>query len=135
MGVELSGPRIQNLDGVTEGKSAIHGTGLFANADIAAGGVLGHLDGQVVDYDRNPQVRSLEWNGIGGSLVLCRPFATQYALINHSFAPNLSIVRSNWAIVALHDIPAGEELTLDYLEHGVPQDYLNSTHGNYLRNS
>ncbi|WP_170348895.1 SET domain-containing protein-lysine N-methyltransferase [Ruegeria atlantica] len=135
MTVELAGPRIQNLDKVLEGISDIHGTGLFARSDIQTGAVLGYLDGQIVDYDRHPTVRDLEWNGIGGSKVLCRPFATQYALINHSFTPNLSILRTGWAIVACKDIRDGEELTLDYLEHGVPETYLNSPHGNYLRNN
>lgn len=130
--VPPTGQRITNLRTVYEAPSQIHGQGLFAARDFDQNAVLGHLDGQVVDYASHPDVATLEWNGIGGNLVLCRPFATLYALINHSSTPNLSIVPDGWAIQARRAISKDEELTLNYLEHGVPEAYLASPLGVYL---
>ena len=58
---------------------------------------------------------------------------TSYGFINRARPANLTISLADYGLRAARDIEAGEELTLDYKEHGMPAVYLGSEHGRYLR--
>lgn len=116
-------PLIHIIKDVFISPSSYHGRGLFTVGDRRKGEILTVLDGQVVDYLERPEVLSGEWNGLGGSKILYRHFSTSYSYINHSKNPNLTINPYDWSLCTLMDITAGEELTLDYWENGLPQNY------------
>ncbi|MEX1664424.1 SET domain-containing protein [Zhongshania arctica] len=86
-------------------KSAIHGKGLFARANIVAGAVLGNCATRPVS-EAGLHTLTLP----DGSLadVVC---SLKY--INHSKYPNV-IYYDDFSVVALRDIAAGEELLHDY---------------------
>ncbi len=102
---------------VTIAKSPIHGRGVFANDDIEEGHwqfVYGDLR-SVLPGD------PIERYGIeqddGYTFI---PYAP-WCCVNHSFTPNCEIQEDEdrqgqplICIVALQDIPFGEELTIDY---------------------
>lgn len=90
------------------GPSPIHGRGLFAAEPIAAGTVIGRFEGPRVDRD-GPYVLWIRdpddgWYGIEGRGVL--------RWVNHADEPNASFVDDE--LVALVDIAAGQEITVDY---------------------
>ncbi|UWR21218.1 SET domain-containing protein-lysine N-methyltransferase [Sulfitobacter sp. S190] len=130
--MERTHPLINNISGSYVAQSAISGQGLFAGDDYETGDPVGHLDGQVVNVDDHPQALSGEWNGLGDAHVLYRAFSTSYSFINHSPDPNLEIDRATMWMRARRPIRAGEEFTLDYLEHGVPLIYKAKGLGTYL---
>ena len=101
-------------------KSPIHGTGAFARADIPAGTWVVEYSGERIDKEEslrrceagNEFIFALndEWD-LDGSVSWNRG-----RFLNHSCEPNCEAERIGeriW-IVALHDIPAGEELTFNY---------------------
>lgn len=108
------------------GPSAIHGLGLFARAPIAAGTEVWRFT-PGLDLDLDPAVvgaqppllreRLLHYGYVDprlGRFILCCDDAR---FINHSDAPNLAPDRRrdrHGVDVALRDIAAGEELTIDY---------------------
>ena len=85
--------------------SGIHGKGLFASTEIAAGTVLGDCRVQAVT-EAGLHTLTLE----DGSM-----FDVQCELkyINHSKQPNVSYY-DDFSVVALRNIVAGEELLHDY---------------------
>ncbi|RMH77701.1 MAG: SET domain-containing protein [Actinomyces sp.] len=90
------------------GPSPIHGRGLFAGEAIAAGTVIGRFEGRRVDRD-GPHVLWIRdadggWYGIEGRSAL--------RWVNHADEPNASF--RDEELVALVDIAAGEEITVDY---------------------
>ncbi len=91
--------------------SPIHGQGLFANEDISAGTELGESHCFLMqDYDVETKTWSRkEW--------IRRPIG---AFLNHSTNPNVTVDvqgSGNTAfLVAIKDIPEGEEITVTYEE-------------------
>ena len=100
--------------------SAIEGKGVFAVEPIAAGEVVEVKSGHVVD---RTTLRSLPERlqnseiGVADGLHLVALSDAEYdavmLYINHSCQPNVG-VRGNIVFVAMRDIAAGEELTIDY---------------------
>jgi uncharacterized protein len=100
--------------------SGIHGSGLFARADIPAGADIAEYDGPRVSVDQGLRLaaggnvyvfRANRRESIDGSVAwnLARH-------ANHSCAPNAQSVNVGGAIWlrALRPIPRGEEITYDY---------------------
>ncbi len=86
--------------------SPIHGKGLFANALIAEGAIIGNLQGQHVTAD-GPHVLWLdEAHGFRVD--------NDMKYINHSLLPNAAYY-DDLTVVALRDIQPGEEITHNYL--------------------
>jgi hypothetical protein len=106
--------------------SSIQGIGLFTDRARRAGELLCVLDGQRIHLDHFPEALELEWNALSERELLVRPFRTSYGYINHSAAPNSTIEADGVRLVALRDIDAGEELTLDYFADPVPREFLAS---------
>lgn len=108
--------------------SPIHGQGLFSEAFIQAGKRLAILDGQVIPWSLHREIGFVdEWNAIAPGYILVRPYRTKYAFINHSREPNIAIERLSSISLALRttrSIPKDQELTLDYREEPLPEDYL-----------
>ncbi|KEJ88897.1 SET domain-containing protein-lysine N-methyltransferase [Sulfitobacter donghicola] len=125
---------IQTIPETVKGASAYNGDGLFTRVKRTKGEILCHLDGQIIDHKEDFDLLSTqEWNALDDTLILLRDQPTSYYLINHSKTPNLTIDPKTYALVAKNDIPAGDELLLDYLENGFPQKYLMSDRCAYLR--
>lgn len=114
--------------------STVHGKGLFTTRDRTCGEVVAILDGQLIDHNDDVDFLLMhEWNAISDSSILLRPLWTYYGYINHSYNCNLTLNLYTHSLITKTDIPAGTEMTTDYLEHGFPKSYLTSTHGIYLR--
>lgn len=95
------------IDKVYVASSAIHGLGLFANAPIARGEVIGTITPNRVTED-GPHVLWIsedEGHQVEGLL----------KYINHSPRPN-ACYYDDLTVVALSDIAAGCEITHDYGE-------------------
>ena len=101
--------------------SPLHGTGVFAGADIPAGTLVWEFTPQIdwriaeADFARFPEpyrslLRPYCYLEPDGMLVLCGDNAR---FMNHSFQPNCDDTGPHRTI-ALRDIAAGEELTCDY---------------------
>jgi SET domain-containing protein len=101
-------------------RSAIEGRGLFAVEPIAAGEVVAVKGGHIItraqlhaheDVTGNSDIRIAE------DLYLAALHADEYEAVmlflNHSCTPNVG-VRGNVVFVAMREIAAGEELTIDY---------------------
>lgn len=86
-------------------RSRIHGKGLFAANHIAAGTVIGHIEGIPCQQDGSHVLWINEREGIE---VTC-----DLRYINHSDTPN-ACYYDDLSVVALRDIPAGEEITHNY---------------------
>jgi SET domain-containing protein len=129
---------INNIKHTIIQKSDIHGYGLFATNDIEKGSILCMLDGQIVSWNSYDDVASsnpfrqfndylfMEWNALDHNVLLVRPFRTKYSFINHSRSPNTILSRYPLAVLALHNIHVGEELTLDYRKEPLNKNYLNA---------
>jgi hypothetical protein len=115
-------------------ESPIHGTGLFTTRDRHQDEILTVLDGQLVTHEGDMDLLlAYEWNAVSKDQVLLRPVWTSYGYINHADPGNLTFNLVDRALRMACDVSAGTELTLNYLEHGIPQVYFESDHGNYLR--
>lgn len=84
--------------------SSIHGQGLFAGEDIAAGAVVGWCE---VIPAKHPGAHTL-WCDEGPVDVVC-----ELRFTNHSTTPNV-VYYDTLRVVALRDIKCGEELTYNY---------------------
>ena len=135
-------------------KSPIHGHGLFANEKLHTDHVIINLDGQLItigDFSRilksvgqlveehSRNYFFMEWNYVdlenNKNLILVRPYRTMYSYINHSRKPNCCILGNapyNLRVLAVTEIEAGEELTLDYRKEKLPRSYLDGYGGSYL---
>ncbi len=131
------------IDNIAVGEissSKIHGNGLFAIKDIHVGFKLAVLDGQEVPWDiykltpKENDDAFNEWNAITPSLLLVRTFRTKYSYINHCRSPNCKVnaYDGNVIVMAISNIPAGEELTLDYRMEPLPHEYLMGHGASYL---
>lgn len=132
---------IDNIADADTRPSRIHGIGLFASHAIPAGTILCVLDGQCVPWRTYIDGRSafgdeshIEWNALSQDLLLLRAFHTKYSFINHSRSPNCTAVQENRhvKVSALHDIAKGEELTIDYRDEPLPDEYLHGHGATYL---
>jgi hypothetical protein len=86
-------------------RSPIHGRGLFAGKHIAAGTVLGKINGIPSQRDGSYVL----WLSASEAIeVTC-----DLKYINHSDEPN-ACYYDDLSVVALHDIQAHEEITHDY---------------------
>ncbi len=85
--------------------SNIHGMGLFARQTIAAGEVIGWLDGEPCEEDGSYVLWLSEMQGFR---VTC-----DLRFINHSPTPN-ACYYDDLSVVALQTIDAGEEITHNY---------------------
>lgn len=125
---------LQTIQDVELADSPIHGTGVFTTRDRRKGEILTVLDGQVISHCNDLGfLLEHEWNAISDSEILLRPVWTMYGFINHARPGVLTYNLIDRTLLMKQDINAGSELTLDYLEHGMPKAYLSSKHGNYLR--
>lgn len=147
--LETSKRPLQIVDNVPCGEirpSQVHGMGLFASRDIAIHEHLGTLDGRVISGEELAEIERnlsnhathkravivLEWNALPENRYLVRRKRTKYSYINHSRTPNVRLESFPPQIVALRDIPAGEELLLDYREEPLSEDYLRGHGSTYL---
>jgi hypothetical protein len=117
---------VETIPDTRRAPSSVQGTGLFTLRARRAGELLCVLDGQRLHLDHFPEALELEWNALSDRELLVRPFRTSYGYINHAAAPNLTIEADGVRLVAARDIPAGEELTLDYFAAPVPPEFLAS---------
>ena len=93
---------------VTVMPSPIHGEGLFAALDLAAGQRIGYYEGPMVEHDGR-YVLWIEdeenvWTGYEG--INCLRF------LNHSDTPNAEM--RGLECFALTAVSAGQEITIDY---------------------
>jgi hypothetical protein len=134
--MEIMEPRQNNSPSCCAALSPIHGYGLFTKKPIPAGHpLIEALPGEKICYSQiadEALAVDYEWNGMPNNQVLLRRKKTMYSLINHSVNPNAILVPSVRAVVALRDLPAGEEVTLDYLREPLPEAYLTGHGFNYL---
>jgi len=93
------------------GPSGIHGLGLYAAQPIAAGQVIGHLEGRWVTEDGPHVLWVDETRGFEVTNHLC--------YINHDAHPNAAYY-DDLTVVALRAIEVGEEITHDYSGDGLP---------------
>jgi len=138
---------IDNINASFVAMSAIHGFGLFAHQDISLGVELGLLDGQIMSWKHHnnlaKKIKSdlgqygtyffMEWNVLDGQILLVRPFRTKYSYINHSRNPNLQLTRTlPLKVLAIKDVSRGDELTLDYRNEPLSEEYLENHGKTYL---
>ena len=100
--------------------SAIQGRGLFARAAIAAGEVVAVKGGAIMDAAAFARIKdevSPAEIQIGDDLYIAprnrEEVEANILCLNHSCQPNVG-VRGEITFVAMRDIPAGAELTIDY---------------------
>ena len=100
--------------------SAIQGRGLFAREAIAAGEIVAVKGGSILDRTTFTRLReqiSPAEIQIEDDLFMAPQTAEQVEAsmlhLNHSCEPNVG-VRGQITFVAMHDIPADTELTIDY---------------------
>ncbi|MCT4556884.1 MAG: hypothetical protein N4A61_02380 [Pelagimonas sp.] len=125
---------LETIQDVELADSSIHGTGVFTTRPRQRGEILTILDGQVLrDVDDLDFLLAHEWNAISDTEILLRPIWTTYGFINHARPAFVTYNLFRQTLEMKKDAPAGTELTLDYLEHGIPAVYLASHHAAYLR--
>lgn len=100
--------------------SAIDGRGLFAGEPIAAGEIVAVKGGAILDRAAFAAIRDAVTPAeiqIGDDLFIAPLSAADVPAnmlnLNHSCDPNVG-VRGQIAFVAMRDVDAGEELTIDY---------------------
>ena len=91
------------------GESAIHGRGLFAARTLLEGEFIGYYDGPIVEQDGMHVLwvqdsSGSEWTGYLGR--------NDLRFMNHADHPNAEM--DGLDCYALREIPAGEEITIDY---------------------
>lgn len=136
---------IDNISHTEIKLSELHGLGLFAERKLSAGTKLATLDGQVVEYDFYYLVKDklnidptadnyvfMEWNSLPNKKLLARMFRTKYSYINHSRTPNCKLLGNPPELWTYQDIEIGEELTLDYRDEPLPDNYLTGHGSTYL---
>jgi uncharacterized protein len=112
-------------------RSSVHGRGLFAATDIAAGDVVTDYRGAIVPWEEATESWAPSEPGhtflfdIGDGLVIDGSRRGNSARwLNHSCEPNCEaeVVGRRVVITALEDIAAGSELFLDYRLEVDPTD-------------
>lgn len=105
--------------------SAIHGYGVFSRIPLKRGAFIAELRGSKVHYQ--PTIfgqsnRYGDWIGIGKDTWIDPIDEFQY--LNHSCDPNAGLRGSRTLkLHAMRDIPAGEEITIDYSTTEEDPDY------------
>lgn len=96
-------------------KSKINGTGLHTSENIKKGVRVGLIHGEVeIIREWTPHLSKISPNWIGiGRYSWINTKNSPFRYINHSCEPNTYIV-SKRTVVALRNISAGEEVTMDY---------------------
>jgi SET domain-containing protein len=93
-------------------QSSVHGKGLFAARDFAAGEIvevmIGYIQGELEIPSKSKYSIMLR----GGKRILVLTNKTRY--INHSAQPNVRLSLRKDCVIALKDIHSGEELTCRY---------------------
>jgi len=138
------------IDNIKKGyiaDSVIHGLGLFASVDIDKGDVLCIFDGQVITWEKYHQIKKrleveikapyntyffMEWNALDKETLLIRPFRTKYSYINHSRNPNVKIMKYPLRLIALCNIHKDEEITIDYRDEPLNDEYMKEHGVSYL---
>lgn len=82
--------------------------GLFASAPLQAGEILIHYDGPVIDHPTRYSIQIDDHKHIEGT-------PESNAFLNHSCDPNAAVDWNGVYLRALRQIPAGEEITCNYL--------------------
>jgi len=113
---------------LAEVRNFADGRGLFSRTCIRKGGMIGIFDGQVEVFNVRPD-GSVEWGEHDPSMSIHLALENEllYALmplegcpvegidfINHSCAPNCTVLRRGLVVRAKLDIECGEHLTIDY---------------------
>lgn len=128
---------IDNIPNTRISVSAIHGKGLFSTVAIPIGAILAVLDGQLIPLAKQYIVSTdicashCEWNAVSKDMLLVRSFRTKYSFINHSLHPNLKLEYNPLRIVVSNNLNRGDELTLDYNQEPLPDQYL-KPHGQHF---
>jgi uncharacterized protein len=116
--------------------SPIAGRGLFAREPIAAGEIVAVKGGAILDFETFAEIRTavspaeiqIEDDLYITPLTEAEVEASMLRL-NHSCNPNVG-VRGQITFVAMRDIPAGAELTIDYaMIDGDPSERMECTCG------
>lgn len=127
---------VDNIKSTYIADSQVHGYGLFCENKIPTGNILVCLDGQIIPWDLHEKLNlTSEWNALPDNRLLVRPYKTKYYFINHSRTPNVEVVRKDdeqLQVMALRDLVAGEELTLDYRKEPLSEAYKNGHGATYL---
>lgn len=101
-------------------KSAIHGKGIFADADIPKGALVMMITGEVIDGDECLRREYEEdnvyifWNG---DTYIDTAKTKKIKYINHDCNPNCIVDdgdESSLKLIADRNIAKGEEITIDY---------------------
>ncbi len=108
-------------------QSLIHGMGVFASKDIARGEVVLRVDDSRIVDDDNPVREDLGESPdhcdclYGGTTIL---MGEPERYINQSCDPNVFVYSVNRIrfVLAMRDIPAGEEIAYDYAVNAVDGD-------------
>lgn len=97
------------------GKSKINGRGLFAGEDIHKGDRIQYINGKKVKNEAKNSEESaaiINWIGVSRKFYI-NTEGTPFRYINHSCDANAAIMGTK-TVVALRNIPNGEEITIDY---------------------
>lgn len=101
-------------------KSMVEGRGLFAIRPIKKGEVVGIKGGHIIDwqsYEKHKKLIGDSYLQIDDNFILAPLTRAELPkvmmFLNHSCEPNVG-VRDEITFVAMKDIKAGEELTIDY---------------------
>jgi len=138
---------LDNIINTVISESDIHGFGLFATQEILNETILCNLDGQVIDREHYASIEKrlslaakgiekylfMECNYINEKQILARTFRTKYSYINHSFKPNVELRYFPIRIVAIKNIDIGEELTIDYRNEPLTDQYLSRPEKAFLQ--
>ena len=95
--------------------SAIVGTGLYVSESVKKGETIGYINGPIEvvrSFSKKLSVKSMNWIGVGRYSWINTEHSP-YRFINHSCEPNTAIVTKR-KVIAVRDIKANSELTLDY---------------------
>ena len=96
-------------------QSKIDGNGLFTSEALKAGQHVGYIQGPIeIVRNFSPKLseESMDWIGVG-KYSWINTKESPFRCINHSCEPNVAHVTKR-KIIALIDLPADSELTMDY---------------------
>ena len=104
------------------GPSELHGRGVFAASDISQGQIIEICPVLVFDKNELPHVRQtildnyyFDWGEEGDYFAFCLGYGSLYNHVHHSNAEYaMDFTAQTIDIYAVRDIPAGEEITINY---------------------
>lgn len=103
------------MTNITVKESGIHGKGIYATRDFKRGNRIANIAGRKVKFlskSKNDALAIPTWFGIG-RYTWIDPEKTPFRFLNHSCDPNAAISGTR-TLIAISDIKAGSELTIDY---------------------